>query len=125
MENLSSLLKAQLQYVYLILKNGHILIPLIQAVDYAARGDCDIISMSWTIEEITVQEGNNTAAIKKLKTALDLAIRNGKLLFCSAPDEGGFDANCYPLVRRFRKFGCPSLNVLIALGHSNCLAKQF
>jgi len=58
--------------------------------------------MSWTIDEITTEAGNNTLAIKKLKNALDLATSKGKLLFCSAPDQGDFDANnCYPLVRRF------------------------
>lgn len=62
----------------------------LQAIQAAVRQHVDVILMSWTIPK--------RSEYKALGNALNAALRDGILLFCSAQDEGGYlkTSDTYP-----------------------------
>ena len=77
-----------------------------QAVEFAVKRKFDIISMSWTIQKSDDAENSNAADLERLKTALERAVKDEIVIFCSAPDIGNVDdqtlSSHYP-------FGCKTL----------------
>ncbi|KIW80117.1 hypothetical protein Z517_06732 [Fonsecaea pedrosoi CBS 271.37] len=79
------------------------------AAEYCATRGFDIISMSWTIKKsiYTPETANDWKDLERLEKALDEACKNGALLFCSAPDEGGISDEKF---RTYYPVGCDSLS---------------
>ncbi|OAP61844.1 hypothetical protein AYL99_04047 [Fonsecaea erecta] len=79
------------------------------AAEYCATRGFDIISMSWTIRKsiYTTDSINDVKDLERLEKALDVACKNGALLFCSAPDEGGISDEKF---RTYYPVGCDLLS---------------
>ncbi|RSL99034.1 hypothetical protein CEP52_010008 [Fusarium oligoseptatum] len=63
----------------------------VKAVNWAVDNKVHLISMSWTISQTT-----NPATIQDLVTAINRAVQNGILIFCSVSDQGPRDTGQYP-----------------------------
>ncbi|RSL53148.1 hypothetical protein CEP54_010537 [Fusarium duplospermum] len=63
----------------------------VKAVNWAVDNKVQLISMSWTISQTA-----NPAAIQDLVTAINCAVQNGILIFCSVSDQGPRDTGQYP-----------------------------
>ncbi|KIW98644.1 uncharacterized protein Z519_00305 [Cladophialophora bantiana CBS 173.52] len=79
------------------------------AAVYCATRGFDIILMSWTIRKsiYTPDSMNDGKDLDRLERALDEACKNGALLFCAAPDEGGISDEKF---RTYYPVGCDSLS---------------
>ncbi len=71
-----------------------------QALAHAANQDFDIISMSWTVKQVTDAGKDNSADIRRLREALH-RVAEKRLVFCSPPDVGDISvdelASYYPV----------------------------
>ncbi|KAK3374165.1 hypothetical protein B0T24DRAFT_554041 [Lasiosphaeria ovina] len=75
------------------------------AVEFAVNRGFDIISMSWTVQRVEDEQNNNAADIARLQAALERAVKNKILVFCSAPDVGITSAQ---VLSSYYPFGCPT-----------------
>ncbi|KAI0888606.1 uncharacterized protein GGS22DRAFT_61008 [Annulohypoxylon maeteangense] len=70
-----------------------------EAVEKAANGDFDIISMSWTVKI----DSKNKRDTDRLSESLGKAGKKGKLMFCAVPDSGDKAAE---EIKQFLPVGC-------------------
>jgi hypothetical protein len=79
-----------------------------QAVEFAVNRGFDIISISWTIKKVEGDpKHNNVDDINRLEMALERAVKQDILVFCSAPDIG---ASTSQILKSYYPFGCSSIS---------------
>ncbi|KAF1957730.1 subtilisin-like protein [Byssothecium circinans] len=73
------------------------------AVEHAVKRKFDIISMSWTIEQMRDATKETSKSFERLRTALKEAHEENILIFCSAPDIGKQSTD---VLSNYWPFGC-------------------